>query len=64
MTARIWPGYDKRRQRQEFSCAECQKNCTRLIFKLQRQASVEEEMAAHSSILVWEIPWTEEPGGP
>ena len=21
-----------------------------------------EEMAAHSSILVWEIPWTEEPG--
>ena len=20
-------------------------------------------MAAHSSILVWEIPWTEEPGG-
>ena len=21
-------------------------------------------MAAHSSILVWEIPWTEEPGGP
>ena len=23
----------------------------------------EEEMATHSSILVWEIPWTEEPGG-
>ena len=23
----------------------------------------EKEMAAHSSILVWEIPWTEEPGG-
>ena len=23
----------------------------------------EEEMAAHSSILAWEIPWTEEPGG-
>ena len=22
----------------------------------------EEEMAAHSSILAWEIPWTEEPG--
>ena len=21
------------------------------------------EMATHSSILVWEIPWTEEPGG-
>ena len=22
-----------------------------------------EVMATHSSILVWEIPWTEEPGG-
>ena len=22
-----------------------------------------EEMATHSSILVWEIPWIEEPGG-
>ena len=25
--------------------------------------ALEEEMAAHSSILAWEIPWTEEPGG-
>ena len=24
--------------------------------------SLEEEMATHSSILVWEIPWTQEPG--
>ena len=24
---------------------------------------LEEEMANHSNILVWEIPWTEEPGG-
>ena len=24
---------------------------------------LEEEMATYSSILVWEIPWTEEPGG-
>ena len=24
---------------------------------------LEEEMAAHSSILAWETPWTEEPGG-
>ena len=24
---------------------------------------LEEEMAAHSSTLVWRIPWTEEPGG-
>ena len=25
---------------------------------------LEEEMATHSSILAWEIPWTEEPDGP
>ena len=24
---------------------------------------LEEEMATHSSIVAWEIPWTEEPGG-
>ena len=24
--------------------------------------TLEKEMAAHSSILAWEIPWTEEPG--
>ena len=24
---------------------------------------LEEEMASHSSIFAWEIPWTEEPGG-
>ena len=25
---------------------------------------LEKEMAAHSSILAWRIPWIEEPGGP
>ena len=25
---------------------------------------LEEEMATHSSILAWRIPWTEEPGSP
>ena len=25
--------------------------------------TLEEEMATHSSISAWEIPWTEEPGG-
>ena len=24
---------------------------------------LEEELATHSSILAWEIPWTEDPGG-
>ena len=26
-------------------------------------STVEKEMATHSSILAWEIPWTEEPSG-
>ena len=26
-------------------------------------ARLEKEMATHSSILAWRIPWTEEPGG-
>ena len=28
-----------------------------------REDPLEKEMAIHSSILAWEIPWTEEPGG-
>ena len=28
-----------------------------------REDLLEKEMAAHSSILAWEISWTEEPGG-
>ena len=27
------------------------------------EESLEKEMATHSYILAWEIPWTEEPGG-
>ena len=27
-----------------------------------REESLKEEMATHSSILAWDIPWTEEPG--
>ena len=27
------------------------------------QDPLEKEMATHSSILAWKIPWTEEPGG-
>ena len=28
-----------------------------------REAPLEKEMAPHSSILAWRLPWTEEPGG-
>ena len=30
---------------------------------LGREDPLEKEMASHSSILAWRIPWTEEPGG-
>ena len=30
---------------------------------LYQEDPLEKEMATHSSILAWEIPWTEEPGG-
>ena len=30
---------------------------------LGRKDPLEKEMATHSSILAWRIPWTEEPGG-
>ena len=32
------------------------------VQSLGREDPMEKEMAAHSSILAWEIPWTEEPG--
>ena len=33
------------------------------VQSLGREDSLEKGMATHSSILAWEIPWTEEPGG-
>ena len=30
---------------------------------LGREDPLEKEIAIHSSILAWKIPWTEEPGG-
>ena len=33
------------------------------VLSLGQEDSREKEMATHSSILGWEIPWTEEPGG-
>ena len=33
-----------------------------MVQSLGREDRLENGMAAHSSILAWEIPWTEEPG--
>ena len=33
------------------------------VRSLGQEDPLEEEIATHSSILAWRIPWTEEPGG-
>ena len=33
------------------------------VQSLGQEDPLEKGMATHSSILVWEIPWTEQPGG-
>ena len=33
------------------------------VLSLGQENLLEKEMATHSSILAWEIPWAEEPGG-
>ena len=33
------------------------------IWYLSQEDPLKEEMATHSSILAWEIPWMEDPGG-
>jgi len=32
------------------------------VWSLDQEDPLEKEMATHSSILAWKIPWTEEPG--
>ena len=34
-----------------------------LVQSMGGEDPLEKEMATHSSILAWRIPWTEEPGG-
>ena len=33
------------------------------VRSLSQEDPLEKEMATHSSVLAWRIPWTEEPGG-
>ena len=33
------------------------------IHSLDQENPLEKELATHSSVLAWDIPWTEEPGG-
>ena len=42
---------------------EMQETQERRIRPSGREDPLEKEMATHSNMLAWEIPWTEEPGG-
>ena len=41
-------------------CRRCKRHG---VQSLGQEDTLEKEMATHSSILAWRIPWTEEPGG-
>ena len=43
-------------------CLPMQETQELLVQHLGLEDPLEEEMATHSRILAWEIPWTEEPG--
>ena len=52
-----------------FPCSSVVKNLSAIpeteemwVRSLGQKDPLEEEMATHSSILAWEVPWTEEPG--
>ena len=45
------------------STYQCRRCKIRRFQSLGQEDPLEEEMATHSSILAWRIPWTEKPGG-
>ena len=51
----------------EFLVAQTVKNLPAIretgVQSLGQEDPLEKGMATHSSVLAWEIPWTEEPGG-
>ena len=53
-------------ERKRFLVVQSAKNLPAMqetwVWSLGQEDSLEKEMAIHSSILAWEIPWTEEPG--
>ena len=44
-------------------CYQKQETQETLVRSLGHEDALKKEMATHSSILVWKIPWREEPGG-
>ena len=46
----------------EITCLPIQETLEMQVLSLGLEDPLEEEMATHSSIVAWKIPWTEEPG--
>ena len=46
----------------KFSSKEIACNADIRVWFLDQEDPLEQELASHSSILAWEIPWTEQPG--
>ena len=68
MTSRKFTLYfDLRKEKKKSLVAQKVKNLPAMqetqVWSLGQEDHLEKEMASHSSILAWEIPWTEEPGG-
>ena len=60
----LWSGYQTFELPWWLSGRESAYQCRRRGFNpWVRKIALEKEMATHSSILAWRIPWTEEPGG-
>ena len=64
---RIMPNARQSPNRAALTAAQLVKNLPAMqescVQSLGREDPLEEGMATHSSILAWEIPWSEEPGG-
>ena len=46
----------------DITCLPIQETLEMQVLSLGLEDPLEEEMATHSSIVAWKIPWTEEPG--
>ena len=57
----VWGGLPRWLSGKESVC-QCRRNKTQFP-SLGQEDPLETGMTTHSSILAWEIPWTEEPGG-
>ena len=52
-----------KKQTNKQNTLQCRRSKRRGFDHCVRKIPLEKEMATHSSILAWRIPWTEEPGG-